>query len=375
MVIDRKICILTSVHSPFDVRIFHKEAKSLIKGGYDVTLIAQHEKSEIVEGIKIIALPKQKNRFARMTKTVWMIFKLALKENAEIYHFHDPELMPLAKLMSLMGKLVIYDMHENVPRQINDKGWINPSLKKLVAKCVALSERIFLSGIPVIFAENSYYKDYLWVKTFTSVLNMPLIDKLNFREKARSKKLKFTVGYMGSISEKRGILTTIEALRILKNDGVNIRFECVGPIYGYSQKQLLELCVTYNLDSVFFHGKMAAHEGWSVVNECDIGIATLHPIPNYIESYPTKLFEYMAMGLPVITSNFPLYEKIIVDAKCGICVDPLNPREIAHAINSLVVDSELAVKMGDNGRKAVEENYNWRNEEKKLLDFYRNISL
>ncbi|MCD6321857.1 MAG: hypothetical protein J7L77_02410, partial [Clostridiales bacterium] len=171
MVINRKICILTSVHSPFDVRIFHKEAKSLIKGGYDVTLIAQHEKSEIVEGIKIIALPKQKNRFARMTKTVWMIFKLALKENAEIYHFHDPELMPLAKLMSLMGKLVIYDMHENVPRQINDKGWINPSLKKLVAKCVALSERIFLSGIPVIFAENSYYKDYLWVKTFTSVLN------------------------------------------------------------------------------------------------------------------------------------------------------------------------------------------------------------
>jgi len=374
MIINRKVCILTTVHSPFDVRIFHKEAKSLFKGGYDVTLIAPHKKDEIVDGIRIIPLPEATNRFARMTKTVWMIFKLALKENADLYHLHDPELMPIVRLLSLKGKQVIYDMHENVPKQISDKGWINPVLKKIVAKCVSVSERIFLAGIPVIFAETSYRKDYRWVKTSTCVLNMPLIDQLDQKKSTSSKKLEFAVGYMGSVSEKRGILTTLKALEVLKKDGVIVRFECVGPVYGYSPKQLLELCEDYNLDKVFFHGKMAAINGWSIIKKCDIGIATLHPIPNYVESYPTKIFEYMAMGLPVITSNFPLYKKIIVNSKCGICVDPLNPREIAHAINNFIANPKLVADMGANGRKAVEEIYNWQNEEKKLLDFYQDIS-
>jgi len=79
---NKKICILTSVHLPFDARIFHKEAKTLVKAGYDVTLIAQHNKKEIVDGIKIIPLPRAKNRFDRMTRITWTLFKLALKEKA-----------------------------------------------------------------------------------------------------------------------------------------------------------------------------------------------------------------------------------------------------------------------------------------------------
>jgi len=114
---------------------------------------------------------------------------------------------------------------------------------------------------------------------------------------------------------------------------------------------------------------MPAYEGWPIIAQCHVGLAVLHPIPNYVESYPTKTFEYMAMGLPVIASNFPLYREIVEGAECGICVDPLNPEEIAGAIRWIIDHPAEAEQMGKNGHRAVEERYNWGKEEKKLLSF------
>ena len=121
-----KVCILTSVHPPFDVRIFHKEAKSLVKAGYDVTLIAQHDKEEIVDGVKIVNLHKPRNRIERMTKTVWSAYRKAVQVDADIYHFHDPELMPIALRLRKRGKRVIYDIHEDTRLQIILKNMCHP---------------------------------------------------------------------------------------------------------------------------------------------------------------------------------------------------------------------------------------------------------
>ncbi len=367
------VCHITSVHPPFDVRIFHKEAKSLARAGYDVTLIAQHEKDEVVDGIRIINLQRPRNRMERMTKTVWSAFRKALKIDADLYHFHDPELLPIAKLLTLIGKRVVYDMHENVPKQIKKKGWINPSLRKYVAKLVCFTERFLMLDVPVIFAETSYHKDYLWVKKYTTVLNMPLINQLYSLKSDAQKTVGASVGYIGGVSEARGSLTTIEALRILNDRGVEPRFECIGPADKPHEEQLLKLCEEYKLHNVVFHGRIPAYEGWPIIAQCDIGLTVLHPIPNYIESYPTKLFEYMAMGLPVIASNFPLYQEIVEGAECGICIDPLNPEELAGAIQFIVKHPAEAKQMGENGRRAVEERYNWGMEEEKLLQLYSEL--
>ena len=120
-----KVCILTSVHPPFDVRIFHKEAKSLVKAGYDVTLIAQHDKEEIVDGIKIINLQKPRNRIERMTKTVWSAYRKAVQLDADIYHFHDPELLPIGIMLKYVpvkgcmrnGFLMIYALRLALARK------------------------------------------------------------------------------------------------------------------------------------------------------------------------------------------------------------------------------------------------------------------
>jgi len=84
-----KVCILTSVHPPFDTRIFQNEAKSLTMAGYDVRLIAQHDKQETVDGIRIVPLPRPKNRFERMTRTAWLVYRKALEIDADICHFQD----------------------------------------------------------------------------------------------------------------------------------------------------------------------------------------------------------------------------------------------------------------------------------------------
>lgn len=369
-----KVCVITSVHNVFDNRIFQKECKTLVKAGYDVTLLAQHDKSEVVDGgITIVPLSGPRNRFVRMTGTTWQAYRNALAIDADIYHLHDPELLLIGILLKLHGKKIIYDMHENLPKQIKSKDWINPKLRRILSMAVYWTERLLLIGTPVIFAEYSYRKDYLWVKKCTTVLNMPLINELLPFKYDTSVKHGFAVGYMGGVSDARGSLTTIEALKILKDDGISARFECIGPIAESHKQVLLKKCGEYNLSNVVFHGYLPAHKGWHVIGQCSVGLALLHPIPNYIESYPTKIFEYMAMGLPVITSNFPLYRAIIEENDCGLCVDPMNPEEIAGAIQWIMEHPVEAEHMGQNGRRAVEEKFNWGIEEKKLLSVYREL--
>ena len=123
------------------------------------------------------------------------------------------------------------------------------------------------------------------------------------------------------------------------------------------------------------------YRGWldrqgvkTVLNESFAGLVTLHPIVNYLDALPVKMFEYMAAGLPVIASNFALWKQIIEGNQCGLCVDPLNPKAIAEAIDYLVTHPEEAEKMGLNGQRAVQELYNWGNEERKLIQLYESLT-
>ena len=369
----KKICILTSVHIPFDVRIFCKEAKSLAKAGYDVTLIAQHDNDEVVDGIKIISQRLPRNRIERMSKTTWSVFWKALKVDADIYHLHDPELMPIGLILKSLGKKIIYDMHENLPKQIKNKHWINPRLRRFLSMAVYWSERVSLKGTPVIFAEHSYRKDYPWVKEFETILNMPLVSQLLCIEPDASARQGFSIGYLGRVGLERGSTVIIEALKILKDRGITPRYDCIGPITESHKHDLLKRCEQYRLTGVAIHGYMPAYKGWEIIKRCSVGLALLHPIPNYVDSYPTKIFEYMALGIPVVASDFPLYQEVVEGNDCGLCVDPLQPESIAEVIGRLVMNPEIARRMGENGRKAVMDKYNWSVEEKKLCAFYEHL--
>jgi glycosyltransferase involved in cell wall biosynthesis len=371
-----KICILTSVHPPFDTRIYYKQAKSLAKAGYDVTLIAQHDRDEVVEGIRVVALPRPKNRLRRMLGTTWKAFNRARKQKAGIYHFHDPELLPIGVLLKVFtrGK-VIYDSHEDVRSELKTKPWLPKVARWFLSLMYRLLERLSLPFIDeIIIAEDSYIKNYKKRSNISVLRNYPVLSYVG--GPAEVKASPPALVYVGGISQTRGALELIESLRLLKTKYEKVTLTLVGPIYSNSlEEKIAKLRKELGLqDNVRLAGQVKHQEIYNLLSGCNIGMAILHPEPNYIESLPTKLFEYMAVGLPVIASNFPLWKEIVEGNNCGLTVDPLKPAEIARAVEYLIEHPEEARKMGQNGQKAVMEKYNWETESRKLIELYENLT-
>ena len=184
------------------------------------------------------------------------------------------------------------------------------------------------------------------------------------------------VTYVGGITRLRGVVQMVEALRILQTAKLlQVMLNLVGPVIPASlESELDSLIQQYDLEENVFTPGLAPHEEvFEILYKSHVGIAVLHPDPNYIESLPTKLFEYMATGLPVIASNFPLWKEIVEGNRCGSTVNPLDPEEIARAIEYLINHPDEARRMGENGRRAVLEKYNWENESKKLLKLYEGL--
>ena len=366
-----KVCILTTVHPPFDTRIFHKEAKTLARAGYVVVLIAQHDKDEAVDGVKIIALPKPRNRLTRIFGLTWLAFRLALRQRAEIYHFHDPELLPIGVLLKLFTRAkVIYDVHEDVPKQILTKYWIPARLRRPLAVVFNAFEKLLARALDaVVVAEEGIAEKFLRLKPVL-VHNYPNLEMLPNPSPRRKEEGDKVLVYIGGITQLRGAFEMVRALEYLAHiDG--LRLHLIGKFAPPGLVQELQKLPGYQ--RVRFLGWLHPTEVYEHLRGTDIGIVCLHPEPKYVTAWPVKLFEYMAAGLPVVASNFPLWREIVEGNRCGICVDPLNPKEIAQAIEYLITHPEEARKMGENGRRAVEEKYNWEKEGEKLLKLYEEL--
>lgn len=369
--ISRKICILSSVHPAFDDRIFHKQAKTLVWAGYDVTLIAQHDRNEIVDGIRLIALPKPRNRVTRIFGLTLWTFILALRHKADIYHFHDPELLPIGILLKLFTRAkVIYDVHEDVPEQILTKHWIPAALRRPIAKLFNIVEKKLSRAIDAIVVATEGIAEKFRGLNPIVVHNYPDLEMLPIPSNIRKKSKAKILVYIGGISKIRGAVEMIQALEYLNPD-LDVRLELIGRFDPPSLEKELQKLPGYRWAQ--FLGFIKPPEVYGRLREADVGLVCLHPLPRFILGWPVKLFEYMAAKLPVVASNFPLWKQIVEGNECGICVNPLNPKEIAGAIEYLLMHPEEARRMGQNGRRAVEEKYNWNQEARKLLELYKGL--
>jgi glycosyltransferase involved in cell wall biosynthesis len=366
-----RVCILTSVHKVFDVRIFHKEAKALAMAAYDVTLIAQHTKDKKVDGIHIIAVSEAINRVDRIIRVCFQILKLALKQRADIYHFHDPELLPVGVLLKVSGKKVIYDVHEDLPEQIMSKYYIPHWQRKPMAVLAGLIEKTVSNMFDyIITATDSIKEKFKSHTNVVSIGNFPIIDlDKGYNRNIDREKKNSSIIYVGGLTEDRGIGQVVSALEYLPNSVELILLGEFSPKTYEDEVRRLK-----GFEKVRYLGLVDFKEVNKYLSGADTGIVCLQPINRYKISFPTKLFEYMEAGLPVVASNFALWRDIIDTSNCGICVDPTNPEEISEAIKNLLENPEKARQMGENGRRAVFESYNWGNESRKLLGVYRDLS-
>lgn len=363
----KKVCILTSVHPVFDGRIFHKEAKSLSKAGYEVIIIAQHNKEEIIDGIRIVPLPVQKNRLHRMTKIVWRLFRFALKEKADIYHFHDPELIPIGILLKLKGKKIIYDVHENYRATILGKKWIrNKYLKKIISFFYNVFEQITGIMFNKIVAATPYIAKRFPKNRTVILRNLPILKLIDDAIPVNYKKNKPIIIYAGGLASSRGIKKIIQVMEYIggraevlllgKWENEEFRKECEN-LRGWKYTKYLGF---KKLEEVYTYMKIS-----------DIGISTLYPTKNRLTALLIKSFEYMACSLPIVMSNFAYWQGMF--GECALFADPYDSKDVTNKILYLLDDIDKAKTLGKKGRELIEKRYNWELESKKLLNMYKDL--
>jgi glycosyltransferase involved in cell wall biosynthesis len=362
---------MSSVHAASDTRIFHREAKSLVGAGYDVTLIAQHDKNETVTGIEIVALPKPKNRLRRMMG-LWRVFRLAAKQNADVYHFHDPELIPIAILLKLSTrKKIIYDIHEDVPKQILTKEWLPRYLRGPVSRITAFFESIAFSVFDAVIVAGDDIAHHLprspklvVVGNYAPTEIVRQIEAL----KGGTEELPVII-YAGELAADRCVREIVQAANSLQD---KVKLVLLGGFAAPLFEKELRAIAGSNVE---FVGQVSWEAVLSHLARANVGLVLFRPSPNSTAAGQRnrKLYEYMAAGLPVITCNFPSWKEIVEGSNCGLTVNPLDPAEIARAIEYLIANPVEARAMGENGRKAVLQKYNWETESKKLLNIYANL--
>jgi len=369
-----KICHFTSVHPRYDTRIFIKQCVSLARAGYDVTLIvADGKENEEKEDVRILNVGVSRfGRAGRMTRTVIAMYKKALNMNADIYHIHDPELIPAGLLLKALGKKVIYDVHEDYPKAILSKHYLSPWVCRLTARAFQIFEEFAarrFSGI--VSATPAIAKRFEKLnKNVITIQNFPIIDKPHINEKVSWKKRSNVMAYVGRIGALRGAKEMVEAAG-LASKKTDVHLMLAGDFSPQSLKEEVELMEGW--EQTKYLGYLPREKVAGLLGRVKAGLVLIHPEPRYQVSYPIKLFEYMAAGIPVIASDFPLWREIVENAGCGLLVNPKKPIEIADAVIYLFENPEEAEVMGKRGRKLVEERYNWGMEEKKLLYLYSKL--
>jgi len=367
--VKRPVVMLANGHSPFDTRIFVKQARTLSAAGYKVSIIVPHQRDELREGVAIISTPLRRAGFGKLFLNPITIFRKAFNQpNDSIFCIHDSDILFVGLLLKVFGRTVIYDAHEDTPLQISYQHWIPNVLRKPYAALYFLIEKVCGLFFDAIIVAEPVIAKYFPPSKTSLVRNFPFakdferIDVKPFRER------KNAIVYVGTLSRVRGLFEMLNAARIAEG---KCDFEFV--LGGNFAPASLEADVIANYKVTYL--KWVNYEALvTLLADCKLGLILPNPVKRYKTNYPVKMFEYMAAGVPVLGSREGESAKFVHDAACGILVNPLDIQEIAEAIVNVLANEAKAEQMGLNGRRAVMEYLNWENESKVLLTLYHKLN-
>lgn len=364
-----KVVHVSSAHPWSDNRVHLREAASLAVAGYDVTLVAVDRDVEVPPtGVNVIKL-RRRSRLARFTLGSVEALRQGMRTGAKIFHFHDPELLWAVPLLRLLGKTVIYDAHEDLPSQVRDKHYIPRVFTPLVVGAARMLVVISRFSSHNVAATETIAQRYRPARV-TIVHNYPVLRPeeivaipLSDRQKA--------VAYVGALGRERG---AVEMVRAAGEDAfpAGWTFNIAGHVVPQSLfDELKELA---GWKRVVYFGTVAPHEARDILLASRIGLVLFQANRAHLDSLPTKMFEYMAAGMPVIVSDFPLWRSIVEKFDCGLLVDETSSREIAAAVRRYEDEPDLLELHGNNSRRAAVDFLNWTAEERALVDMYDTLA-
>lgn len=367
----KKVCHVTSAHQRYDTRIFQKECRTLAKE-YKVFLVVNDSlPDETIGNVSVLSTNlTPKNRAERFFKVKKKMMELALDVNADIYHFHDPDLIGFA--LRVQKKLrhckIIFDSHEDVPAQILGKKWIPSIFRNEVSWLFMQYQRKLFPKFDYLIGVTPHLVEKLRRinPCAAMVTNYPILDTTNTAEKEKQSNV---ICFAGGISEQWNHRLIIDAIETL-----DVNYLLCG---SSSEKYIESLKVSQGWEKVQYMGKLPFDEVQEIYQTANVGMAVLSSSPN--TDYEngtlgnTKIFEYMQSGLPVICTDFVLWREIVEENNCGICVDPRDENAVREAIRYMIDHPCEAQKMGENGRLLVQKKYNWDAESAKLMKVYREL--
>lgn len=376
-----RVCLFSSAHRTSDTRIFYREATSLVRAGYEVLVVGTDDPgvSNNNHGIKILSTTPPPNRFHRFFISPWRSLKLALGLHARLYHLHDPELLPVALILKLLNRRVIYDIHEDYPRQLLDKNYLPRWLRRFLSRMFAAWEGFVCRYIDgVIAATEPIGRRFHQGEKHTArprvitVMNYP--DELPKTKTesnppvTKNKDQPFRLIHLANVlSPERGISLLVQALAALPDCELILAGRFVNPAYE------AELRSRPEFSQVHYLGIISHQQCFDWYARSDVGVVPSLPVLGYELALPVKMFEFMLAGLPVVVPDFPPLKAIITATGCGVTFPPGSLAGLITALRLLKADPQLAQAMGNRGRTAARVHYNWKNEEKKLLSFYERI--
>lgn len=366
-----KVCHMTSAHGAEDVRVFHKECVSLAKAGYEVYLVERGESYE-KNGVHIVGvgdLPTSRRK--RMTEGANKVYEKARDLDADVYHFHDPELLPYGLKLKRAGKKVIFDSHERYTLQLRDKPYLPKWITMPLSWFYGLYEKHVLHSIDgVVFPCMMEGKDPFdgACRHSAIISNAALLSEFYDHYDPEAEKNKNQVCYIGSLTRARGVSQAMWAA-----EKANVTLALGGIFDSKAFEEQVRSDPAFSC--VDYRGFLNREEVRKLAAESMIGISALLDEGQYLrtDNLSVKVYEYLSMGLPVILTRGLYNNKVVDQWKFGICVDPMDTDEYASAIRFLLDHPGEARQMGENGRRAIKEEFNWGVEEKKLLALYKDI--
>lgn len=379
-----KIVHLSTVHEAIDNRILNKECQTLAARGYDVTLIAQHPRTEQIHDVTIVGLERPSSRVRRLTQTLAMAVWKALKERPNLLHFHDPELMIAAPIFRLFGISVVYDVHEDYVTSIRDKSYLG-WLRFPLSMAIAVIERFTCLYCHIVVAERSYQSRF---GNCTMVLNYPrdqvATDTMRGSTRRSGSKAhvnaagnqsssgRLRVLFTGGIHPNRGAVHHAQLVQLHPELEVHL----VGRIDASTREQLLS-AVDSDRQRLVIDGGEQLTPFDHIVDRYNEGnwLAGLAIFPRSIDHYGkelTKFFEYMAAGIPILCSDFPVWRSLVETHQCGVVVDPDSTESMQSAIEYLIAHPDEVERMGKNGLAAAGQ-YTWDSQADNLVELYEKI--
>ena len=368
-----RICMLTSDHSAFDGRIFHKEAVSLRRRYAQVWVMAPGEGGAVVkQGVEVLPLRRPKGALGVLRMLLEMT-RRGSRLQADVYHCHELESLWVAgRIAARGGAKLVYDAHEFYADRFAERlpVWMRPPARF----ALNVGERVLCRNADhvVTVSEELAAKFGGWGHRVAVVENLALEVGSPEGSPPIQRGNEETIGiYVGGLYRERGILEIVKAISIARSRGVNVKLLLIGPSFGGFADEVRRRAAGLGIERfVELVGRVPFDEVFGYLRQADFGLVTDYPEPRNLNSVCVKLFEYMQAGLPVVANDLPAMARIIREAQCGLLTSSVRPNDIAEAIVRLLSDDGSMRKMGQNGRGAFLDKYQWKLAEERLLGTY-----